>query len=123
MEKLVEGYIKKTGAAYSKEITTDEIIRNWNISLPSNFAANKRWDFAVRTPANVYAFETNFYTSGGSKLNETSRSYKLIAEQAANISLSGSLTVRAGTQQGILFTKHSAYSIHSTISLTLRPES
>ena len=35
---------------------------------------------------NIYALETNFYTSGGSKLNETSRSYKLLAEKARNIS-------------------------------------
>ena len=30
--------------------------------------------------------ETNFYTSGGSKLNETARSYKMIAEEAKDIS-------------------------------------
>ena len=30
-------------------------------------------------------FETNFYTSGGSKLNETARSYKMIAEESKNI--------------------------------------
>ncbi|MBR1657032.1 MAG: hypothetical protein IJ697_01010 [Synergistaceae bacterium] len=29
--------------------------------------------------------ERNFYTSGGSKLNETARSYKLIAEETRNI--------------------------------------
>ena len=31
----------------------------------------------------VYLIETNFYASGGSKLNETARSYKMIAEEAA----------------------------------------
>lgn len=30
-------------------------------------------------------FETNFYTSGGSKLNETARSYKMIAEESKQI--------------------------------------
>ena len=48
-------------------------------------AENKRWDFAVKTSSSIYAIETNFYTSGGSKLNETARSYKLIAEEAAKI--------------------------------------
>ena len=30
--------------------------------------------------------ETNFYTSGGSKLNETARSYKLLAQEVKKIS-------------------------------------
>ncbi|MBR1438294.1 MAG: hypothetical protein IJ587_07125 [Synergistaceae bacterium] len=42
-------------------------------------------DFTVKTDKNVYVIETNFYTSGGSKLNETARSYKLIAEETRNI--------------------------------------
>ena len=33
----------------------------------------------------IYGIETNFYTSGGSKLNETARSYKMIAEECKNI--------------------------------------
>ena len=34
----------------------------------------------------IYAIETNFYGSGGSKLNETARSYKTIANEAKTIS-------------------------------------
>ena len=33
----------------------------------------------------IYGIETNFYTGGGSKLNETARSYKTLALEAANI--------------------------------------
>lgn len=33
----------------------------------------------------VYLIETNFYSSGGSKLNETARSYKMIAEEAKQV--------------------------------------
>ena len=29
--------------------------------------------------------ETNFYSSGGSKLNETARSYKMLAEEAKKV--------------------------------------
>ena len=83
MEILVESYLKKAGITYSKEITTQEINNNWGINL--TFAENKRWDFAIKTSSNLYVIETNFYTSGGSKLNETARSYKLIAEEAAKI--------------------------------------
>ena len=83
MERLVENYLKRSGINYSKEITTSEINQNWGMNL--TFAENKRWDFAVKTRSNIYAIETNFYTSGGSKLNETARSYRLIAEEAAKI--------------------------------------
>lgn len=33
----------------------------------------------------IYAIETNFYASRGSKLNEIARSYKMIAEESKNI--------------------------------------
>ncbi len=83
MERLVESYIRKTGLPYARETTTQELRQH--ISLPADFAPNKRWDFAVITPCCVYAIETNFYTDGGSKLNETARSYKKLAEEARNI--------------------------------------
>lgn len=47
--------------------------------------SNKRWDFVVRVADKVFVIETNFYTGNGSKLNETARSYKKIAEDAAHI--------------------------------------
>ncbi|WP_086225173.1 DpnII family type II restriction endonuclease [Campylobacter devanensis] len=40
----------------------------------------KRFDYVVKTNNCIYAFETNFYSSNGSKLNETTRSYKMLAE-------------------------------------------
>lgn len=33
----------------------------------------------------IYAIETNFYTSGGSKLNETARSYKMLSQEAKTV--------------------------------------
>ncbi len=45
----------------------------------------KRFDFVLKTPRMVYGVETNFYTAAGSKLNETARSYKQIALEAAAI--------------------------------------
>ena len=33
----------------------------------------------------IYGIETNFYASGGSKLNETARSYKQIAQEVDTI--------------------------------------
>ncbi len=35
----------------------------------------KRFDFVIKTKKKTYLIETNFYNSGGSKLNETARAY------------------------------------------------
>ena len=39
----------------------------------------KRFDFVIRTKKKIYLIETNFYNSGGSKLNEVARAYTDIA--------------------------------------------
>lgn len=89
MEDLVEGYIKEAKVEYYKEMYLTEIEKKWRIDLSAISAegtSTKRWDFVVKTPSCVYVIETNFYTGGGSKLNETARSYKMIAEEAKHIS-------------------------------------
>ena len=88
MEALVECYLKKAGVKYCKEMDLTEVERKYHIDLSpisSKGISTKRWDFVVKTPTYIYAIETNFYASGGSKLNETARSYKLIAEEAKDI--------------------------------------
>lgn len=88
MEDLVESYLRKAGVEYYKEMYLAEMERKWRLDLGAISAdgtATKRWDFVVNTPECIYVIETNFYTSGGSKLNETARSYKLIAEEAKAI--------------------------------------
>ena len=44
--------------------------------------AAKRFDFVVKTETMIYGIETNFYNGGGTKLNETARSYKMLAQEA-----------------------------------------
>jgi type II restriction enzyme len=88
MEDLVEGFLRRAGVEYYKEMYSDELVHRWGIdvSLLTNAGkTQKRFDFVVKTPACVYAIETNFYGSGGSKLNETARSYKMLAVEAQNI--------------------------------------
>lgn len=88
MEELVESYIKKTGVEYYKEMYITEIESKWNIDL-SNIStketSTKRWDFVVKLDKKIYVIETNFYSTNGSKLNETARSYKMLAEKSENI--------------------------------------
>ena len=88
MERLVEEYIKSTGCEYYKEMWLDDIEKKWNIDLSkisANNTSTKRFDFVVKTKNKIYAIETNFYASGGSKLNEVARSYKMIAEESKSI--------------------------------------
>lgn len=92
MENLVEHYLQKAGLVkgvdYYKEMYIYDIEKKWAIDL-SNISnqgkAEKRFDFVVKKGATIYGIETNFYTGGGSKLNETARSYKTIALESKEI--------------------------------------
>lgn len=92
MENLVEDYIKKAGFIkgqnYFKEMYIHEIENKWKIDLSAisnQGKMEKRFDFVIKTDKQVYVIETNFYSSGGSKLNETARSYKTLAQEVATI--------------------------------------
>lgn len=92
MENLVESYLLRAGMirdiTYFKEMETGEIAEKWGIDLSpisNQGRTKKRFDFLVKTPQHIYALETNFYKAGGSKLNETARSYKTLALEARAI--------------------------------------
>lgn len=92
MENLVESFIIKAGyikdKTYFKEIYIHEITEKFGIDLSAisnSGKAEKRFDFVIKTPTTIYGIETNFYASSGSKLNETARSYKQIAQEADTI--------------------------------------
>lgn len=92
MENLVEGYIVKAGyvknKTYFKEMYIHEITDKWGIDLSAisnGGKAEKRFDFVIKTTDMIYGIETNFYTGGGSKLNETARSYKQISQETDTI--------------------------------------
>lgn len=92
MENLVESYIKKAGYVkdenYFKEMYLKDIEKKWNLDLSAmsgNNVSSKRFDFVIKTDNQVYVIETNFYASGGSKLNETARSYKMLASESKNV--------------------------------------
>ena len=92
MEDLVEKYIVAAGfvkdETYFKEMYIKDIEKKWGLDLSmlsSDGKSTKRFDFVVKTETMVYGIETNFYTSGGSKLNETARSYELLSQHAKGI--------------------------------------
>lgn len=92
MENLVESFIKKAGFVketnYFKEMYIHQISEKWGVDLSAisnQGKMEKRFDFVVKTPGMIYVIETNFYANGGSKLNETARSYKTLAQELNTI--------------------------------------
>lgn len=92
MEDLVESYIQKAGfikdVTYFKEMYLHQIIDKYGIdmsAISNQGKMEKRFDFVIKTDSMVYGIETNFYASGGSKLNETARSYKTLALESDTI--------------------------------------
>ena len=93
MEDLVESYLIKAGLVkeknYFKELNKSDVEKNFNIDLSSisnQDKTEKRFDFVFTNQLNhIFACECNFYSGGGSKLNETARSYKTIALESKNI--------------------------------------
>ncbi|MDE6513154.1 MAG: type II restriction endonuclease [Muribaculaceae bacterium] len=75
MEDLVANIFDKHGISYEQEVyytEFPEIVRALG-------ADNKRFDFVVKAQCKTYLIEANFYTGGGSKLNEVARSYSELA--------------------------------------------
>lgn len=92
MENLVESFIQKAGfvkgETYFKEMYIHQITEKWGIALSAisnQGKMEKRFDFVIKTASMIYGIETNFYGSGGSKLNETARSYKTLALETDTI--------------------------------------
>ncbi|MBD5356448.1 MAG: restriction endonuclease [Bacteroides sp.] len=75
MEDLVANIFNKHGILYDQEVYYTEFPE----VVKALGADNKRFDFVVRGKDKIYLIEANFYTGGGSKLNEVARSYSELA--------------------------------------------
>lgn len=94
MEDLVESFIVKAGfvknVSYYKEMYLSDVEKKTGLDLSriSNSGnTRKRFDFVIFADNCSYGCECNFYAGngGGSKLNETARSYKMIALESQDI--------------------------------------
>lgn len=82
MEDTVEMIIKKSGIDYRKEVRS----REWPKITEVLGTDEKRFDFVLTTKAKTYLMEVNFYSGGGSKLNETARSFTEIGPKINSVS-------------------------------------
>ena len=92
MENLVESFLIDAGftfqQTYFRQVKICELEKMANLNLSSlsnNGSTEKTFDFAILVNNHTYAIECNFYASGGSKLNETARSYKTLAIESQGI--------------------------------------
>lgn len=75
MENVVAEIFENNGVAYRTEVYSSE----WAEITNALGDDEKRFDFVIETPQKIYLIEVNFYSGGGSKLNEVARAYSDIA--------------------------------------------
>lgn len=83
MEKIITKIFSENNLSYETQVKSKNIHELDN--YPDFEKIDKIFDFVVRTKKNTYLIETNFYNSGGSKLNEVCRSYTNINQNISNI--------------------------------------
>ena len=81
MEDMVARIFEKNGIHYRQEVYSSE----WPTITKVLGDDEKRFDFVIKTVTKTYLIEVNFYSGGGSKLNEVARSYSDIAPKINSV--------------------------------------
>lgn len=81
MESVVANLFNKNGILFRQEVYSTE----WSQLQRVLGDDEKRFDFVVSSTSTIYLIEVNFYSGGGSKLNEVARSYSDIAPKINNV--------------------------------------
>ena len=74
MSKAVSLLFDREEVYYKKEVNSTLFL-----DIESLGVDVKRFDFVIKTKRKTYLIETNFYNTGGSKLNEVARAYSEVA--------------------------------------------
>ena len=80
MEETVARIFSEKGIRYRKEVYSSEFPE-----LSVLGTDEKRFDFFVETASKKYLIEVNFYSGGGSKLNEVARAYTELAPKINSV--------------------------------------
>lgn len=81
MEGMVASILSNNGIEFRQEVYSTE----WPNLQRVLGDDEKRFDFVIKTSKKTYLIEVNFYSSGGSKLNEVARSYSDIAPKVNSV--------------------------------------
>ena len=82
MEGVVKHIFDNNNIQYRQEVYSSE----WSEITKVLGDDEKRFDFVVKTTGKTYLIEVNFYSSGGSKLNEVARAYTDLAPKINSVS-------------------------------------
>lgn len=81
-ETLVARIFRNAGITYREQVSSHEFP-----AISSVLGADQKvFDFVISTNAKTYLIEVNFYSGGGSKLNEVARSYTDVAPKVNGVS-------------------------------------
>lgn len=80
-ETLVAGMFSKAGIEFQSQVSS----RNFKAVSDVLGKDQKVFDFVIYTSKKAYLIEVNFYSSGGSKLNEVARSYTDVGPKVNSI--------------------------------------
>jgi type II restriction enzyme len=80
MENTVAKILEDNGVTFRQEVYSSEFPE-----LSVLGTDEKRFDFYIKTPAKKYLIEVNFYSGGGSKLNEVARAYTELAPKVNSV--------------------------------------
>ena len=80
MEDTVAKLFRKAGIVFRQEVYSSEFPE-----LSVLGTDEKRFDFFIKTPFKKYLIEVNFYSGGGSKLNEVARAYTELAPKVNSV--------------------------------------
>lgn len=81
MEELIANKFTKSGIKFRQEVYSIEYPSIDNVLGQDK----KRFDFVVETENKTYLIEVNFYSGGGSKLNEVARAYSELAPKINSV--------------------------------------
>lgn len=81
MENMTARLLDENEIRYRKEVYS----REWPAISSVLGDDEKRFDFVIKTRTATYLIEVNFYSGGGSKLNEVARSYSDIAPKINSV--------------------------------------
>ena len=81
MEGMVARILDKNCISYRQEVYSSE----WTEITKVLGDDEKRFDFVIEAKDKIYLIEVNFYSGGGSKLNEVARSYSDIAPKINSV--------------------------------------
>lgn len=80
-EKLVARIFDNAGIKYRQQVSSKEFP-----AISAVLGADQKvFDFAITTKDKIYLIEVNFYSGGGSKLNEVARSYTDVAPKVNGV--------------------------------------